>query len=187
MIEKTRIKDNTYEWGSVWWETKARVEESTWLTYTGLHDKTNQKYLKNKDEVARNPRMWWTIVWSRGDDRPTDTKADTEPLVRTPPTIVSRREEDAALRKWRWGSDHCHGTVAWDAFLKLKQKSQEPIIPRFYILFHFAVSFSFSLFFPTWKNCHFSTHFSLQKEISSQYLIGPHKAKTCKHIFLWKP
>ncbi len=33
---------------------KVRVEESTCLTYTGLHDKTNKKYLEvSKDEVNK--------------------------------------------------------------------------------------------------------------------------------------
>ena len=36
---------------------KDRVEESTWLTYTGLHDKTNQKYLEIKMRSSRNPRQ----------------------------------------------------------------------------------------------------------------------------------
>ncbi len=46
---------------------KARVEESTCLTYTGLHDKPKPK-------------------------------RKSEDLVKAPPTIVSRLEEDAALK-----------------------------------------------------------------------------------------
>ncbi len=36
LIDKTRVKDKTYIWVSVWWKTKTKAEESTRLTYTGF-------------------------------------------------------------------------------------------------------------------------------------------------------
>jgi hypothetical protein len=73
---------------------KARVEESTSLTYTGLHDKTNRKLVpRDKDEVNKREIHGCD---GRAHDPVTMVAPLTpkptrkaEALARAPPTIVS--------------------------------------------------------------------------------------------------
>jgi hypothetical protein len=80
---------------------------------------------RDKDEVNK-----WEIHeydgWSHDPDTMVapltpKTTRKTEALSRTPPTIVSCREETR-----HWGSGHGHGTVVRPVFWKLKQKSEVP-------------------------------------------------------------
>jgi hypothetical protein len=71
---------------------------------------------------VRNPRMRWVSARSRHDGSPTDTQTDTQ--SRIPPQGTG--ETHVVKKTMCGGSGHCHGTVARDAFLKLKQKSEAP-------------------------------------------------------------
>ena len=78
---------------------KVRVEESTCLTYTGLHDKNKLEIPRDKDEV--NKREIHECDGRALDPEATAAPPTPEPtlkaetLARTPPTIVWSREEDA--------------------------------------------------------------------------------------------
>ena len=84
---------------------KARVEESTCLTYTGPVARQNKLEIpRDKDEVNKREIHEYdgrtydpdTMV-SPLTPKPTHT---VEVLTRVPPTIASCREEDTVLRKW---------------------------------------------------------------------------------------
>ncbi len=80
---------------------------------------------RDKDEVNKR-EIHECDGWSHDPDTMVDplTPKSThtvEDLDRVPLTITSCHEEDDG-----WGSDHCHGTVTRDVFLKLKRKSETP-------------------------------------------------------------
>jgi hypothetical protein len=75
---------------------KAKVQEPTCLTYTGLHDKTNEKHIKEKKgQQTRSPRIRWSNTKSRRDGSPTDTQADTQ--SRSP----RQDDSDRRFKLWR--------------------------------------------------------------------------------------
>jgi hypothetical protein len=80
---------------------------------------------REKDEVKKREIHQWDGRTHNPDTMvsPLTHKPTRKPetLVRTAPTIASCHEEDTV-----WGSGHCHGTVTWVEFLKLKLKSEAP-------------------------------------------------------------
>ncbi len=105
-IEKTRDRDKTYEWGSVWWETQRWSEffvyyesinrSGIYMSHRHCVGRQNKPEIPREkwgQQVRRNPRMWWASARSRHDGSPTDTQADTqtcctsEALAR--PTLVA--------------------------------------------------------------------------------------------------
>ena len=81
---------------------KTKVEESTFLTCTVLHDKNKLETPRDKDEVNKRE-----IRECDGRAHDPDTMVapltpkptrKAEALARVPPTIASSRKEDAALK-----------------------------------------------------------------------------------------
>ncbi len=117
-INKVRPKGKTCIWVSVRWKTK----NSKW----GI-------YMTRRHWVGRVPRDKGEINkreihecdgWAHDPDTMADPltpkvtlKPETSPGCHRPLTYVVKKT-------LHWRSDHCHGTVSPDVFLKLKQKSE---------------------------------------------------------------
>ena len=104
---------------------KTKVEESTRLTCTVLHDKTNQKHLEIKmrstSEKSGNAMGERAIQRRRPPHRHPSRHEKPKPSSGRHRPLPHVTKKTLLLRKW-----HCHGIVARTAFLKLKQKSEAP-------------------------------------------------------------